>query len=58
MISVLFARSDSNYKTLPGVDVWDAERDARTWPGGNPVVAHPPGRALGRLRHFRQAEAG
>lgn len=52
MISVLFARADSNYKALPSVDVWDAERDARTWPGGNPVVAHPPCRAWGRLRHF------
>lgn len=52
MISVLFARADSNYKALPGVDVWDADRDARTWPGGNPVVAHPPCRAWGRLRHF------
>lgn len=52
MISVLFTRQDSNYKALPDVDVWDVERDARTWPGGNPVVAHPPCRAWGRLRHF------
>lgn len=52
MVAVLFARADSNYKALPGVDVWDAERDARRWPGGCPVVAHPPCRAWGRLRHF------
>lgn len=52
MIAVLFARADSNYKRLPGVDVWDAERDARKWPGGMPVVAHPPCRAWGRLRHM------
>ena len=51
-VTVLFARSDSIYKTLPGVDVWDAERDARKWQGGTPVVAHPPCRAWGRLRHF------
>ncbi len=51
-IAVLFARADSNYKQLPGCDVWDAERDARKWPGGCPVVAHPPCRAWGRLRHF------
>lgn len=44
-VTVLFARSDSIYKTLPGVDVWDAERDARKWQGGTPVVAHPPCRA-------------
>lgn len=52
MVAVLFARADSNYKALPGVDVWDAVRDARRWPGGCPVVAHPPCRAWGRLRHF------
>ena len=51
-IAVLFARQDSNYKVLPGVDVWDIERDARRWPGGSPVVAHPPCRAWGRLRQF------
>ena len=51
-ISVLFARRDSIYKTLPGVDVWDADRDALKWPGGTSVVAHPPCRAWGRLAHF------
>lgn len=51
-VSVLFARSDSHYKSLPGCDVWDIERDARRWPGGSPVVAHPPCRAWGRLRHM------
>lgn len=51
-VAVLFARADSNYKTMPHTDVWDAERDARRWPGGAPVVAHPPCRAWGRLRHF------
>ena len=51
-VAVLFARSDSVYKTLPGTDVWDIDRDAREWPGGAPVVAHPPCRAWGSLRHF------
>lgn len=51
-IAVLFARQDSIYKTLPGCDVWDIERDARNWTGGCPVVAHPPCRAWGRLRAF------
>lgn len=49
-IAVLFARADSNYKRLPGCDVYDESRDARSWKGGAPVVAHPPCRAWGRLR--------
>ena len=51
-VAVLFARSDSIYKTLPGTDVYDAERDARTWGGGLPVVAHPPCRAWGAFAMF------
>lgn len=51
-VAVLFARADSVYKMLPGCDVWDIDRDARRWPGGAPVVAHPPCRAWGKLRHF------
>lgn len=57
-VAVLFARADSTYKTLPGCDVWDAERDALRWTGGNPVVAHPPCRAWGRLRQFAKPRAG
>lgn len=51
-VAVLYARRDSIYKLLDATDVWDMERDARRWPGGAPVVAHPPCRAWGRLRHF------
>ena len=50
MIAVLFARQDSVYKSMLGCDVYDIERDARTWPGGCPVIAHPPCRAWGKLR--------
>lgn len=57
-VTVLFARTDSNYKKLPGVDVWDKERNAMNWPGGTPVIAHPPCRAWGRLRQFAQPEEG
>lgn len=57
-MAILFARRDSNYKAIPGVDVWDADRDARNWPGGLPVVAHPPCRAWGRLRKFANPRRG
>ena len=51
-VAVLFARADSVYKALPNVEVYDMERDARTYDGPHPVVAHPPCRAWGRLRTF------
>lgn len=51
-VAILFARSDSNYLALPGTDVFDIERDARTYAGDSPVVAHPPCRSWGRLRSF------
>lgn len=51
-VAALFVREDSFYKSMPGVDCWDIGRDARKWPGGCPVVAHPPCRAWGKLRAF------
>jgi hypothetical protein len=49
-VAALFVRADSVYKTMPDVDCYDAARDALRWPGGMPVVAHPPCRSWGRLR--------
>lgn len=57
-VAVLFARADSVYKTLPGCDVWDEARDARNWPGGAPIVAHPPCRAWGSLKTKAKPVAG
>jgi len=57
-VSVLFAREDSIYKLMANVDVWDAQRDARNFAGGMPVVAHPPCRAWGCLRHQAKPIAG
>jgi len=51
-VAALFVRADSVYKTLPDVECYDAERDARTWPGGCPAVAHPPCRTWGGLKAF------
>ena len=44
-IAVLCAAKNSIYKQLEGVDVYDIARDARTFQGGVPIVAHPPCRA-------------
>ena len=57
-IAVLFARSDSNYKTIQGCDVWDKDRDATRWSGGVPVIAHPPCRGWGQLRKLANPAPG
>lgn len=56
-VAVLFARRDSVYKQLPGCTVYDVDRDARTFAGLHPVVAHPPCAAWGRLRYRSIASA-
>ena len=57
-VAVLFARRDSVYKTIPGVDVWDIDRNALLWHGGCPCIAHPPCRAWGKLRHLAKPVLG
>lgn len=42
MIAALFVEKGGAYYGLDGVDPWDVERDARSYPGPHPVVAHPP----------------
>ena len=44
-IAVLCAGSPSAYDNMPAVDVYNKRRDARTFPGGSPIVAHPPCRS-------------
>ena len=54
--AVLCAMRDSLYKAMPGCDVYDAARDARTFAGGVPVVAHPPCAQWGGLRAFAKGD--
>ena len=42
MIAALFVDSRGHYATMPDVDTWPKERDARNYLGPHPVVAHPP----------------
>lgn len=56
MIAALYVETDGAYFGLPGVDPWDEARDARTYRGPWPVVAHPPCQrwgALGRANYAR-----
>lgn len=48
MIAALFVATGGTYYGLPDVDPWDLERDARTYAGPWPVVAHPPCERWGR----------
>lgn len=57
MISVLFTRKDSVYKSM-NLDCYDIERNALTWAGGNPIIAHPPCRSWGQLSHFANPRPG
>jgi len=58
LVAVLFVRADSIYKTLPSLDCYDAERDARKWPGGCAIIAHPPCRSWGHLKAFAKPLPG
>lgn len=50
-IAALYVETDGCYFGLAGVDPWDEARDARTYPGPHPVVAHPPCQRWGRFWH-------
>lgn len=54
-IAVLCVRANSVYQRIPGLDLYDAERNALTFRGGMPVIAHPPCRLWGRLAHFARS---
>ena len=51
MIAALYVQRDGAYSGLPGVDLWDEARDARTYAGPWSVVAHPPCARWGRFFH-------
>jgi hypothetical protein len=58
-IAVLCVHKNNHYRGMEGVEVYDKKRDARTFPGGMAVVAHPPCRAWSAFcRHQAKPEPG
>ncbi len=54
--AVLFARQDSNYKAMAGTDVFDIDRDARTFAGGSPPSVQDVGKTSAVRQGARRRE--
>lgn len=50
-VAALYVEPKGCYVGVPSVDAWDEARDARTYAGPHPVVAHPPCQRWGRFWH-------
>lgn len=58
-IAVLCANNRSIYNEIENIDVYDRRRDARTFAGTAPVIAHPPCRSYSAfMRHWAKPEPG
>lgn len=58
-VAALYVDPRGPYPSMPGVECWDEQRDARNYAGPHPVVAHPPCGPWGKLSHFsRQDPSG
>jgi hypothetical protein len=55
-VAALYVEVDSVYKSMPAVDCYDVLRDARTYCGHFPIVAHPPCRLWGQMSHMSTAD--
>lgn len=55
-VAALFVQADGCYAAMPDVDPWPEARDARTYAGPLPVVAHPPCQRWGRFWHGSTAK--
>jgi len=58
VIAALFVDPRGPYANDPRFDIWDEERDARTYAGPHPVIAHPPCARWCRLAPVNAARWG
>lgn len=59
IVSVLCASSRTAYQQIEGIEIYDKRRDALTFPGDTPIVAHPPCRAWSAFcKHQAKPEPG
>jgi hypothetical protein len=56
MVAALYVDPRGPYPTMPGVDCWDATRDAKQYDGPHPIVAHPPCGPWSMLRHLYKGQ--
>lgn len=50
--TILCIQHDSNYLKIPGLDLWDKERNALNYKGNEPIIAHPPCAQWSKLKGF------
>lgn len=55
-VAALYVQTNGVYFGLPDVDPWDEARDARSYDGPWPVVAHPPCAAWCRWAALREMD--
>ena len=56
LANVLCAARSSNYQAIPGVEIYDKNRDALSCRSSRPIIAHPPCRFWSAWNHTAQAE--
>lgn len=57
-VAALYVEPEGVYSGVANVDLWAADRDARTYGGPWPVVAHPPCQAWGRFHRLALNDEG